>query len=434
MKIAVIGAGISGLTAAWRLQQAGHEVEVFEASDHPGGRMWSKAVDGFELDLGVHMLLVHYDRTRALIEEMGLQNQWFALLSGSGGVLRDQDLNSFSPGRAFDVLRFRGIHLVARVRLFIELARAHSFGDDLDFYDLSVGDDALDDEDCETFSKRRMGDEATNYVVDCFIRTFHFHGARKMSVKYFEALAALLVTRGEFQTYALRGHMRALPEALAARLLVRYASPIESVTSLEGTGVGVQLTGSTTTAIYDAVVVATTAEVARALLRTPTAAQHGLLSHVSSSSTAVCSVAVPVAIAGDFEGIWVPFTESQMICAVSNETCKGSSDGQRCVFSVFLHEEAAAVWIARSDDEITRAVADELVRLFPRYAGHVEPLFVQRWPAALPVYGVGQVTRVKAFWDHGQGDGGVWLCGDYLNHPWVEGAVRCGEKVAARIG
>jgi protoporphyrinogen oxidase len=227
--------------------------------------------------------------------------------------------------------------------------------------------------------------------------------------------------------------MRALPEALAARLNVRYASPIGSVISLERTGVGVQLKGSTTTAIYDAVVVATTAEVARELLKAPTTAQHELLSHVSSSCTAVCSFTVPVAIAGDFEGIWVPFIESQMICAVSNETCKGSSDGLRCVFSVFLHEEAAAEWLARSDDEITQAIAEELVRLFPRYAGHLLPLFVQRWPSALPVYGVGHVTRVKAFWNRGQGDGGVWLCGDYLNHPWVEGAVRCGEKVAARI-
>jgi predicted NAD/FAD-dependent oxidoreductase len=39
----------------------------------------------------------------------------------------------------------------------------------------------------------------------------------------------------------------------------------------------------------------------------------------------------------------------------------------------------------------------------------------------------------RKFWENGQGQGGVWLCGDYLNHPWVEGAVRCGEKVAARL-
>lgn len=129
----------------------------------------------------------------------------------------------------------------------------------------------------------------------------------------------------------------------------------------------------------------------------------------------------------------MPFRESQLICAVSNETCKGTVAGERCVFSVFLHEEATPVWLTRSDREVTAAVAAELERLFPRYAGQLEPLFVQRWPEALPIYGVGQVARVGAFWAHGHGDGGIWLCGDYLNHPWVEGSVRCGEKVAAAL-
>lgn len=431
MRIAVVGAGIAGLTAAWRLQQAGHSVQVFEAAARPGGRMASTTVNGLPIDLGVHMLLDHYDRTRALIAEMDLADQWFAIEAGAGGVLRDHDLVSFSPRRAFDVLRFRGIDLRGRIRLFIELARARRWRNDLDFFDLSIGDDALDAEDCETFARRQMGDEATDYVVDSFIRTFHFHGAGKMSMKYFEALAALLVTRGEFRPCALRGHMGALPEALAARLDVRYATVVTGVAGGDDQ-VKVQWSGGQQS--YDAAVVATTAGTARRLLREPSPAQRELLAHASSSCTAVCSFAVPVAIAGDFEGIWVPFAESQIICAISNETCKGSSDGHHCVLSVFLHEEAAAILLERTDDEIAAMVAHELVRVFPRYAGQLQPLLVQRWPEALPIYGVGQVTRVKAFWADGQGDRGVWLCGDYLNHPWVEGAVRCGEKVAARVG
>ncbi|MBM4364103.1 MAG: FAD-dependent oxidoreductase, partial [Deltaproteobacteria bacterium] len=102
--------------------------------------------------------------------------------------------------------------------------------------------------------------------------------------------------------------------------------------------------------------------------------------------------------------------------------------------SAWLHEESAEEWLAVPDAELLRRVAGELVRLFPRYAGHLEPLLVQRWPEALPVYGAGQVAQVSAFSERGQGHGGIWLCGDYLNHPWVEGTVRCGEKVAARVG
>ncbi|GAB4501927.1 MAG: NAD(P)/FAD-dependent oxidoreductase [Anaerolineales bacterium] len=36
-KIAIIGAGYAGMSAAWDLRKAGHEVTIYEADDHPGG-------------------------------------------------------------------------------------------------------------------------------------------------------------------------------------------------------------------------------------------------------------------------------------------------------------------------------------------------------------------------------------------------------------
>ncbi len=45
MKIAIIGAGISGLSAAAALQSAGHQVSVFDKGRGPGGRMSTRRVD-----------------------------------------------------------------------------------------------------------------------------------------------------------------------------------------------------------------------------------------------------------------------------------------------------------------------------------------------------------------------------------------------------
>ena len=37
MKIAIIGAGIGGMAAAYDLANAGHQVTIYEAADHAGG-------------------------------------------------------------------------------------------------------------------------------------------------------------------------------------------------------------------------------------------------------------------------------------------------------------------------------------------------------------------------------------------------------------
>jgi oxygen-dependent protoporphyrinogen oxidase len=51
-KIITIGAGISGLAAAYRLKKAGHDVTVLEAADHVGGRMITIHWNGWSIDPG----------------------------------------------------------------------------------------------------------------------------------------------------------------------------------------------------------------------------------------------------------------------------------------------------------------------------------------------------------------------------------------------
>jgi len=41
--VAVVGGGVSGMTAAWRLAQQGHKVAIFERKLSVGGGMWAAA-------------------------------------------------------------------------------------------------------------------------------------------------------------------------------------------------------------------------------------------------------------------------------------------------------------------------------------------------------------------------------------------------------
>jgi phytoene desaturase len=51
-KIAVIGSGFGGLSAAIRLAAKGHDVTIYEKLDKPGGRAYQYEMDGFQFDAG----------------------------------------------------------------------------------------------------------------------------------------------------------------------------------------------------------------------------------------------------------------------------------------------------------------------------------------------------------------------------------------------
>ena len=70
-RLAVVGAGWAGLTAAVRGVQAGFQVSVFEMSHHPGGRARSLDNRPDALDNGQHILIGAYTRTLALMRELG---------------------------------------------------------------------------------------------------------------------------------------------------------------------------------------------------------------------------------------------------------------------------------------------------------------------------------------------------------------------------
>src|SRR4051794_19369671 len=72
MTIAIVGGGISGLSLAVWLRQAGEEVRVLEASERPGGTIHSTYADGFLTEAGPNGFLDREPATRALVEALSL--------------------------------------------------------------------------------------------------------------------------------------------------------------------------------------------------------------------------------------------------------------------------------------------------------------------------------------------------------------------------
>jgi renalase len=79
MKVAVVGAGVAGLSAARALVSSGHKVTVYEASGRVGGRLGSARAHGSVVDLGAQYLTIRDPHFREAVEpllEAGSLVQW----------------------------------------------------------------------------------------------------------------------------------------------------------------------------------------------------------------------------------------------------------------------------------------------------------------------------------------------------------------------
>ncbi|RMF87103.1 MAG: protoporphyrinogen oxidase, partial [Planctomycetota bacterium] len=76
-RVAVIGAGISGLAAAWKLVCAGEEVSVtvFEAADRPGGVLSTVEADGFQVEQSADNFITTVPWGVRLCRELGLEQR-----------------------------------------------------------------------------------------------------------------------------------------------------------------------------------------------------------------------------------------------------------------------------------------------------------------------------------------------------------------------
>ena len=75
-RVVIVGAGLAGLTCAYRLKQAGVTAQVYEASDRVGGRCWTKRgafADGQIAERGGELIDQSHTHIRQLAQELGLR-------------------------------------------------------------------------------------------------------------------------------------------------------------------------------------------------------------------------------------------------------------------------------------------------------------------------------------------------------------------------
>lgn len=113
--VAIVGAGFTGLAAAYELLKSGKKVHIIEADSAPGGLAGTfEFDDGVRIEKFYHHIFNNDAYVPRLAKELGIENEFIMLPSKNGIYLNGRTWNLSTP---FDLIRFNPLSIIDRIRL-----------------------------------------------------------------------------------------------------------------------------------------------------------------------------------------------------------------------------------------------------------------------------------------------------------------------------
>jgi protoporphyrinogen/coproporphyrinogen III oxidase len=411
MRLVVVGAGITGLTAAWEWRRTSpdDEIVVLEAGPRIGGKLDRVELAGRWYDTGPEAVLARVPEAVELLEELGLAEQLVPARTTQASVVLPegrfplpagtlQGVPTTADGLA-GVLTPAG---VARVRAEAELPPLRLAGD------VSVGG----------LLRERLGDEVVDRLVEPLLGGVYAGRPDDLSLAAtMPALAAQLPastsvlgaaiaardegarSRGDVDGpvfVTVRDGIGSLPDALVrgARADVRLDT---TVTALRRAAGGFELDldgGETLTA--DVVVLATPAAPTARLLADVAPGAVEPLRGIPYASMAVVAMAFPEQPVSAGSGLLVPPVTGRLVKGVTVSSSKWPhlAGALRVRSSVGRYGDDVA--LARDDADLTGAVVADVAELLDLTRPEPVQTHLVRWADGLPQYLVGHPQRVAA--------------------------------------
>jgi oxygen-dependent protoporphyrinogen oxidase len=476
MRIAIIGGGIAGLAAAYELEQArkagqrkvGQKVEytLFESRAVLGGSLSSEVVDGAVLERGPDSFLSEKPAAAELCRELGLG----AELTPSNDadrktciVVRNRliplpdGLMFLVPTKLVPTALTRLFSLRTKIRMGLELLHPPR----------RTG---LPDESVAALVERHFGRETVDRLADPLLSGIFGGDSAQLSARtvlprlvemeeqYGSLTLGMLATHRKMRSYAkssqkgsgaprpiftsMRGGMSQLVDALTARLdptSVRLSTP---VSALSKTADGWRVEAGGTTEFYDAVIIASPAWAAGALLGPVDAALAEELSAIPYSSSITINLIYDEAQLGrlpDGFGFLVPVVEGRtmLACTFVHRKFLGRTPQGKAVLRAFLGGMKNEALMDAPDAELVATVRRELTeilgeKIFPREA-EPEHTQVSRWPRAMAQYAVGHQERMKRITARVAALPGLKLAGNAYDGIGIPDCIRLGRKAAKEL-
>jgi oxygen-dependent protoporphyrinogen oxidase len=453
-RIAVIGGGISGLSAANTLIGAGHEVHIFEASDRLGGKLWSEHVDGFLIESGADSFVASRPRIVKLCEKLGLGGELMPPVDPNrrafiyrGGALYPipEGFTGLVPTRFQPMMRSRLLSPLGKIRLLAELRIPAN---------TSPGDESL-----ASFATRRFGKEAYERLLEPLLAGISAADGKEMSLaasfpqwktaelEYGSVIKGITASKPGKTEHprtsgflSLRNGMSTLVEALVSRLanngiVPEMHAPVERVTQV-GTAYHVHFEGRQPLR-FDAVIVAVPAWNAASILQSIVPGTSLQLRAIPQRSSALVSLgyhdpSIVSRLRGT--GYLIPAVARRLTGGTTWSSSKWSNRAPEgsALIRVYIGRGKGQAFIAQGDDVLIDVARTELRETL----GIVAEPAVQRvttWIDSMPQYTLGHLDRVAEIEQTISSHPGLALAGNFLRGVGIPICIQTGESAAEKV-
>ena len=430
LKITILGAGISGLAAAYRLDKAAWDVTVLEAHSEPGGAMVSRKENGFLIDYGANSGLDTTPLIGELVAELGLTDQivYADEIGNKRYILKNHRLHAL-PTSPLAFIKTDLFSLKAKLRLLAE----PFIGRSEEGYYQSISQ----------FVKRRLGQEFLDYAINPFVAGVFAGNPNDLSVKsafpklyrleeiYGGLVKGLIkgakerkrrseTSKQSAKMFSFRGGMQDFPKALAAKLgtKIQFNCKVNKVVKHQKAyQVICDLNDKTVEIDTDIVVSAIPAYSAAAVFAEmdPSLCRH--LGSIYYPPVKVMYIGYRKEAIGrtlDGFGFLIPEKERKTFLGAiwSSTIFPGRSEDGLSAFTLFIGGARSPDLFENDEDSLREGVLkefEEIMRI------DVKPVFIKErmWAQAIPQYALGYIEHERYFEKFERHNPGIFLSGNY---------------------